>query len=126
MADRMTAALEDYLKTIYLLHRADRSVRLIDIAEMMSVSKPSAFNAVTRLAEAGLIEHMHFGPVLLTEQGIEAAQNLSVKFDTIKTFLMRTLNIEEPLACSEACAIEHTIRDATLVQMAALMRGNRN
>ncbi|MDR1070317.1 MAG: metal-dependent transcriptional regulator [Gracilibacteraceae bacterium] len=118
---KITASLEDYLKAIYLLHKTDASVRLTDISERMSVSKPSAFNAVSQLSDMGLAEHIKFGPVRLTAQGIEAAQNLVAKHEIIKRFLMRALNIGETLAGSEACAIEHTIRDATLAKMASLI-----
>ncbi|MDR1320152.1 MAG: metal-dependent transcriptional regulator [Gracilibacteraceae bacterium] len=117
----ITASLEDYLKAVYFLHKTDASVRLTDISERMSVSKPSAFNAVSQLADMGLAEHIKFGPVYLTAQGIETAQNLVAKHEIIKRFLMRVLNIGETLASSEACAIEHTIRDATLAKMASLI-----
>ncbi|MDR1205384.1 MAG: metal-dependent transcriptional regulator [Peptococcaceae bacterium] len=117
----ITASLEDYLKTVYFLHKTDSSVRLTDIAERMSVTKPSAFNAISQLSDMGLAEHIKFGPVRLTAPGIEAAQNLVAKHETIKWFLMRVLNIGEALAGSEACAIEHTIRDETLAKMASLI-----
>lgn len=117
----ITPSLEDYLKTIYLLHKTDNSVRLIDIAEKMSVSKASASRAVTELSEKGLVEHEKFGPTRLTDTGIAEAQKLVAKFDTIKRFLMCVLNISEALAGSEACTIEHTIRDVTLEKMAALI-----
>jgi len=118
---KITASLEDYLKAVYLLHKKDSFVRLMDIADRMSVSKPSAFNAVSQLSNLGLVTHIKFGPVQLTEGGIEAAQGLVAKHETIKLFLMRVLSIGEALACSEACAIEHIICDTTLNKMAALI-----
>ena len=118
---RITASLEDYLKVVYLLHKTDSSVRLMDIADRMAVSKPSAFRAVSQLENIGLVEHTKFGPVQLTEQGIEVAQGLVAKYETIKLFLMRVLSVGEALACSEACAIEHTIRDVTLDKMASMI-----
>ena len=118
---KLTASLEDYLKAIYFLHEIDNSIRLINIAERISVSKPSAFNAVSQLSDMSLVDHIKFGPVQLTPQGIEAAQSLVAKHETIKLFLMHVLNIEEALACSEACAIEHRICDVTLDKMAALI-----
>ena len=118
---RITTSLEDYLKAIYLLHQTYSSVRLIDIADKMAVSKPSAFNAVSQLSNMGLVEHIKYGPVQLSAQGVETAQSLVAKHETIKLFLMNVLSIGESLACSEACAIEHTIRDVTLKKMAALI-----
>jgi DtxR family Mn-dependent transcriptional regulator len=113
----ITPSLEDYLKTIYLLRRADGEVRLTDLAENMSVAKPSAHRAVAQLAEKGLAEHEKCGPISLTDKGIAVAKKLCAKFDTIKRFLMRTLNLSEPAAADEAHALEHTIRDETLTRM---------
>jgi DtxR family transcriptional regulator, Mn-dependent transcriptional regulator len=117
----ITPSLEDYLKTIYLLQRKNDSVRLIDIANRMSVTKPSANRAVAQLAEKGLVEHVKFGPILLTEMGTETADKLVFKFDTIKRFLMLELNLSEDMANAEACAIEHSICDVTLGKMERLI-----
>jgi len=118
---KITASLEDYLKAIYYLHKIDDSVRLVDIAERTSVSKPSAFNAVSQLSDMGLVVHIKFGPVQLTTQGIDTARRLIGKHETIKLFLMIVLDIGENLASSEACAIEHAICDVTLEKMASMI-----
>lgn len=120
----ITPSLEDYLKTIYLLQRKKGSVRLIDIADRMSVTKPSAYRAVAQLAKNRLAEHEKFGPVRLTGKGTEAAEKLVSRFDTIKRFLMLVLNLNEDLADTEACAIEHTVCDVTLGKMASLIQGS--
>jgi DtxR family Mn-dependent transcriptional regulator len=113
----MTPSLEDYLKTTYRLRGCRGEIRLTDLAESMSVTKPSASRAVAHLAEKGLVEHEKFGSIWLTDKGIAAAQRLCAKFDTIKRFLTQTLNLSETTAESEACAIEHAIRDETLARM---------
>lgn len=117
----ITASLEDYLKAIYFLHQKDKAVRLIDIAERMSVSKPSVCNAVSQLLDLCLIKHEKFGPILLTDHGLETAKSLVSKYEIIKLFLIRVLNVEEPLANREACAMEHEICDATVAKMALLI-----
>ena len=114
-------SLEDYLKTIYQLHIIDNSVRLIDIAERLSVSKPSVTNAVALLKEKNLVEHMTYGPVKLTDAGMEAAKKLIKKHDIIKRFLISVLNLDETIADSEACVIEHSINDVTLDKMELLI-----
>lgn len=117
----ISPSLEDYLKTIYLLQTKNGFARLVDIAGRMSVTKPSANRAVAQLAEKGLVEHVKFGPILLTDTGAEAAEKLVLKFDTIKRFLMLELNLSEDTANAEACAIEHSICDVTLGKMASLI-----
>lgn len=114
----MSQSLEDYLKVIYLLHLIDQSVQLMDIAEKACVSKASASRAVSILVSEGFVEHDLYGPVLLTEKGIEAAETLLAKHKTIKEFLIRVLNVDEILADSEACTIEHKISDTVLRKMA--------
>ena len=118
---KITASLEDYIKVIYLLHEIDSSVRLIDIADRMSVSKPSAFKAVSQLESMGLVEHIKFGPVHLTAQGVEASRELLARHETIKLFLMQVLSIGESIACSEACSIEHSIHEVILKKMASFI-----
>ncbi|MDR1639041.1 MAG: metal-dependent transcriptional regulator [Clostridiales bacterium] len=114
----LSSSLEDYLKAIYFLHKGDSSIRLVDIADQMSVSKPSAFGAISQLAEQELVVHEKFGPVRMTDKGIEAAKLIVCKHEIIKRFLMSILDIGEKQAGSEACAIEHTICDDTLAKMA--------
>ena len=45
-------SLEDYMKSILILSKRNGSVRSIDIAEELGVSKPSVSNAMKRLREA--------------------------------------------------------------------------
>ena len=50
---------EDYLEAILILHQRNGSVRSIDIAEALSVSKPSVSVAMKNLRENGYIEMPH-------------------------------------------------------------------
>ena len=119
----LTPCQADYLKAIYRLHQGDSTIRLMNIADAMSVTKPSAFYAVSQLSEMGLIEHEKFGPVYLTPPGLETAQALAEKHEMIKRFLMRVLNVEEAVAQADACAMEHILCAATLAEMAVRALG---
>ena len=116
----ITPTIEDYLKTIYLLQGKD-GAHLVDIAVRMSVTKPSVCHAVTQLVKKQLAEHRKFGPVRLTDKGIEAAERLLEKYNIVKQFYMRVLDLNEDAANAEACAIEHTVLDATLEKMTAML-----
>ena len=48
--------LEDYLETIAALSSENGSARITDIANAMSVKKPSATTALNTLAAKGLVE----------------------------------------------------------------------
>lgn len=120
-AKPITASIEDYLKTVYLLQKQQGCARLADIADRMQVSRPSANHAVAQLADKGLAEHEKFGPIRLTAKGKQTAEHLLTKFEIIKQFYMHVLHLSEDLASAEACAIEHTIYTATLEKMAAML-----
>ena len=118
---QLTASLEDYLKTIYYLHKIDEVIHLSEIALKMAVSKPSAFKAVTLLTSHELVYYTKFAPIRMTSQGIKVASKLVARYETIKDFLICFLNIDEKLASAEACAIEHNLCDTTLARMADLL-----
>lgn len=117
----ITPSSEDYLKTICLLQKESGAARLNDIACRMGVSKPSANHAVNQLAEKKLVEHQRFGPVRLTEKGMESAEALLAKYELIRRFYLHVLHVSEDTAHAEACAIEHTVQEETLRQMATLL-----
>ena len=107
-------SLENYLKAIFALDKTDKSIRLVDIAERLSVTKPSAYNAVVQLKNRGLVEHTPQGPILLTDKGRNLAEKLVEKQNVIKHFLIDVLNIDEGATDSEADAISHSISEITL------------
>ena len=49
----MTDSQEEYLKTIYLLKRNDKKVRITDIANKLSFKKPSVTKGIKTLKEMG-------------------------------------------------------------------------
>ena len=118
---KISASLEDYLKTMFQLHQTDITIRISDISKCMEVSKASASHAVTLLAEMGYVDHFRYGPILLTHKGVAVAEGLLAKYNTIKFFLERILGVGEVLAGLEACAIEHNIHEDTLQRMSALL-----
>ena len=68
---RLSASLEDYLKEIYLLNLEGQEVRVTDIARSLGISKPSVNRAMNTLKELQLLEHEHYGKIILTESGSE-------------------------------------------------------
>ena len=71
----MTASGRMYLKAIYYL-RDGGTTRPAEIAEALSVSRPSVSNALSKLAQQGLLMHEPYGDVRLTSTGRKAAQAL--------------------------------------------------
>ena len=69
----LTRAGEDYLEAIYRLSTeggsADGSVRSVDVAEQLGVSKASVNKALSMLKETDMVAQNRYGRVTLTEKG---------------------------------------------------------
>ncbi len=107
---------ENYLKTIFLLDKKGE-VRAIDVARELGFSKPSVSRAVHLLKDAGFLNIDTSGELKLTLSGIEKASEIFKKHETIKSFLITCLGIDESLAEKEACHIEHVIGAETFQAM---------
>jgi len=112
-------SIEDYLEAIYLLGQT--SVRSIDIANRLGVSRASVSRAVTTLKEKGMVSKLPYGNISLTEYGLNVSQNVEKKHRILKHFLTDILGVEESRANIEACGIEHDISDETADRIAALL-----
>ena len=64
---------EDYLEAILRLSQKGGGVRSVDIATMLSVSKPSVSHAMKLLREDGYIAMDRYGTVTLLDKGAEIA-----------------------------------------------------
>ena len=64
---------EDYLERILMLYEAKGTVRSIDIATKMGVTKPSVSFAMKKLRENGYIHMDQDNLITLTESGMEIA-----------------------------------------------------
>lgn len=110
--EKMSMSHEDYLEAIVMLGgTTEESVRSVDIANKMGVSKASVNKAVTALKEKGLAEQPYYGDVTLTEDGFAYATAVYDRHRLLKSFLMKELGIPEERAEQEACQMEHAISD---------------
>lgn len=105
-------SLEDYLETIYILSNNDK-VRSIDVAKKMKVSKPSVNKAMNTLMDKGYINKEFYGDIRLTPIGLEMAQQILKRHETIRSFLHDILQVSLENAEIDACKIEHVISDET-------------
>ena len=119
----MTKSLEDYLEAIGFLSEDNKSPRVIDIAKMLGLSKPSVHAALHNLVDRGMIEHKHYGPINLTELGKKKYLELKEKHESLTTFFIkRGVNPEN--AEKDACAIEHVISDESFEKIQDFMKKN--
>lgn len=107
---KIHASAENYLETIYMLHKSKGMVRSIDIANELDFSKPSISVAMKNLRENGYIEVDKDGHITLLEAGLEIAERMYERHMVISKFLMN-LGVAESVATEDACKIEHVISD---------------
>ena len=104
---------EDYIETIYLLKKKKGSVRSIDVANELNFSRPSVSRAVGILKEDGLLTVEPDGELVLTEMGLKKAKSVYEKHTNLTKFLMLTAGVNEDIAETDACRIEHIISPET-------------
>ena len=114
----ISKALEEYLKTMYVLQKQNGNIRVTDIANKMNCSKPSVNKALNNLKEEKLVKYETYGTIELTEDGEGLAQKILEAYDIVYLFLKDVLNIDEESAQKEAEKIKLTITDETINKLA--------
>jgi Mn-dependent DtxR family transcriptional regulator len=104
---------EDYIETIYLLKKKKGMVRSIDVANELNFSRPSVSRAVGLLKDDGLLTVEEDGELVLTELGLKKAKSVYEKHTNLTKFLMLTAGVNEDIAETDACRIEHIISPET-------------
>ena len=113
----LSRAGEDYLEAIYCISCEDAagaSVRSVDVAERLGVSKASVNKALSTLKEAGMVEQSRYGRVTLTPEGEKYAALVWRAHRALRTFLESDLGVEPETADSEACLMEHVLSAETM------------
>ena len=114
----ISKALEEYLKTMYVLKKQNGNIRVTDIANKMNCSKPSVNKALNNLKEEKLVKYETYGTIELTEDGESLAQKILEAYDIVYLFLKDVLNLDEESAKKEAEKIKLTITDETINKLA--------
>ncbi len=115
----LSMASEDYLESIYRLacdgdSAVEQGVRSVDVAQQLGVSKASVSKALCTLKEAGMVEQMRYGRVVLTPKGEAYAKSVWRSHRIIRAFLIEELGVEQNTADNEACLIEHYLSQDTM------------
>ena len=81
---KQTTSVEEYLKTIALLGKEGKVVRVTEIGKMLKVKAPSVTEALTELSEAGLVKHQKYGGVGLTAEGARIARDVNRRHEVLR------------------------------------------
>ncbi len=111
--ESLSFIMENYLEAIYELSQEKSFARISDIARRLNVSKASASSAMHSLMSKGLIATEKYREIYLTEEGRKIAELTAKKHRAIKKFFTEVLKVDEEIADSDACAIEHVISNAS-------------
>ena len=106
----MYESAEDYLERILMLSRSQGTVRSVDIARELDVTKPSVSHAMKMLRERGYINMDAQNLITLTPEGLEVAERMLERHMTLARFLMQ-LGVSEDVAYQDACKMEHDLSD---------------
>jgi DtxR family transcriptional regulator, Mn-dependent transcriptional regulator len=117
----LTRSVEDYLKAIYQLSPEGRPASTSDIANLLALSAPSVTGMVKRLSEHGLLEHLPYRGVLLTDEGRRAAIRMVRRHRLIESYLVEFLGYSWDTVHEEAEQLEHAVSDTMIERMAAAL-----
>jgi len=113
-------AVQDYTKAIYSLEaRLREPVPTSAIAERIGVSAASASAMVKRLAEQGLVEHVRYRGVELTDEGRRIALEVLRHHRLLELYLSVHLDVPWDRVHEEAEALEHAISEDLEARIAA-------
>lgn len=99
---------ENYLEAILMLSQDRQNVRAIDIANMLSFSKPSVSIALKRFREEGKVNVDEKGFLTLTDTGMAIAKATYEKH-LVLTDVLVALGVNAYTASQDACRIEHVL-----------------
>jgi len=108
-------AAENYLKTIYAhTEWQPDPISPSVLASRLGVAPSSVTEMVKKLAAAGLITHVPYGPLTLTPAGRMRAIGVVRRHRLIETWLVREMGYEWDEVHDEAEVLEHSISERLL------------
>ena len=108
----LTSSMEDYLEAVLILHQKRGSVRGVDIAVHLGVTKPSVSRAVKELSKSEYIVKKTDGTLSLTDSGLQIATQIYEKHQFFTRQLIEA-GVPQDIAAQDACRLEHVISETS-------------
>ncbi len=122
--EKISTSHEDYLEAMVMIGGSQKqSIRAVDVAAKMGVSKASVNKAVTVLKEKGYVTQPYYGDITLTQEGDAYGHKVLDRHQALTKFLHRGLGIDAQTAEMEACMMEHAISDESFEKWIAFIDG---
>lgn len=113
-----SSAVENYAKAVYALQvRGEGPVSTSALATRLGVTAASASAMIRKLDTLGLVEHVPYHGVRLTESGAQIALKVIRKHRLLELFLVEILGVPWDRVHREAEVLEHHLSD----ELAALI-----
>jgi len=109
MIEKISATIEDYLASIYILERDNEPVQGVRLAELLDVSPPTVTNTLKRMVRDGLISIDEKKSVHLTGNGLEKAKIVMRRHMLAEWMLSRLVSWSK--VHKEAHLLEHAITE---------------
>ena len=117
----LSASMEDYLETIWLIKQELGVVRVRDIARARDVALPSVNSALKNLSRLHLVKHDRYEFVELTSKGSQAAKRIYERHLILRQFLKEVLGVDKKTAEKDACKLEHSLSPESLERLTRFM-----
>ena len=105
-------AVEDYAKAIYqLAEQCGGAVSTNALAERLAVTPASASGMVRKLDELGLVEHVPYKGVRLTDAGVRLALEMLRHHRLLELYLAEALGVPWDRVHDEAEVLEHVLSE---------------
>src|SRR3954447_2272343 len=113
MTLEVSSAVQDYTKAIYSLEQRCESgaVSTNALAERLGVSAASASSMVKKLDGLGLVEHVPYRGVALTERGAKVALEVLRHHRLLERYLAEELGVPWDRVHDEAEVLEHVLSE---------------
>ena len=117
----LSRSVEDYLKAIYALSGHGDAASTSAIAEALDIQPASVTGMVKRMAESGLLEHVPYRGVRLTDPGTREALRVLRRHRILETYLCERLGFSWDDVHEEAERLEHAASDRLIDSMATAL-----
>lgn len=104
---------EDYVELIGDLIETRGEARLVEIAERLGISQPSAGKTIARLQRDGFVTSEPYRSIFLTDTGRELAARSRARHDIVYRFFV-AIGVCEETARRDSEGVEHHVSDETL------------
>jgi DtxR family Mn-dependent transcriptional regulator len=117
----LSAAMEDYLRTIYMLGGEEIPVNTTALAAALNVTPASVTGMIKRLAELNLVRHEPYRGVILSEAGSKVALEVLRHHRLVELYLAEALGYSWDEVHAEADRLEHVISDELEARISAAL-----